>query len=62
MPPSAQTRDGPSKLAHVCQAAGVPLIHVSTDYVFDGRKGAPVCRDGSDRTARRLRHGEQAGR
>jgi dTDP-4-dehydrorhamnose reductase len=34
-------RDGPATLAHVCKAAGVPLIHVSTDYVFDGRKGTP---------------------
>ncbi|HEY2617152.1 MAG TPA: dTDP-4-dehydrorhamnose reductase [Acetobacteraceae bacterium] len=34
-------RDGPAELARLCQAAGIPLIHVSTDYVFDGRKGAP---------------------
>jgi dTDP-4-dehydrorhamnose reductase len=34
-------RDGPSLLANLCQPAAVPLIHVSTDYVFDGRKGAP---------------------
>jgi dTDP-4-dehydrorhamnose reductase len=34
-------RDGPALLARLCAAAGVPLIHVSTDYVFDGRKGAP---------------------
>jgi dTDP-4-dehydrorhamnose reductase len=34
-------RDGPAELAQLCEAAGVPLIHVSTDYVFDGRKGAP---------------------
>jgi len=33
-------RDGPAVLAQLCEAAGVPLIHVSTDYVFDGRKGA----------------------
>ena len=32
---------GPARLAALCAAAGVPLIHVSTDYVFDGRKGAP---------------------
>lgn len=32
---------GPAALAALCQAHGVPLIHVSTDYVFDGRKGAP---------------------
>jgi dTDP-4-dehydrorhamnose reductase len=34
-------RDGPATLARVCAAAGVPLIHISTDYVFDGAKGAP---------------------
>ena len=34
-------RDGPAALAALCRAAGVPLIHVSTDYVFDGTKGAP---------------------
>jgi dTDP-4-dehydrorhamnose reductase len=34
-------RDGPARLAQLCAAAGIPLIHVSTDYVFDGRKDAP---------------------
>jgi dTDP-4-dehydrorhamnose reductase len=34
-------RDGPAELARLCQAAGIPLIHVSTDYVFDGLKGTP---------------------
>lgn len=34
-------RDGPAALARLCATAGVPLIHVSTDYVFDGAKGAP---------------------
>jgi dTDP-4-dehydrorhamnose reductase len=34
-------RDGPGRLAQLCAAAGVPLIHISTDYVFDGEKGAP---------------------
>jgi dTDP-4-dehydrorhamnose reductase len=34
-------RDGPAELARLCAAAGIPLIHVSTDYVFDGSKGAP---------------------
>jgi dTDP-4-dehydrorhamnose reductase len=34
-------RDGPAQLARLCEAAGIPLIHVSTDYVFDGLKGAP---------------------
>ena len=34
-------RDGPAELARHCAAASLPLIHVSTDYVFDGNKGAP---------------------
>jgi len=34
-------RDGPGALAQLCASAGVPLIHISTDYVFDGAKGAP---------------------
>jgi dTDP-4-dehydrorhamnose reductase len=32
---------GPAVLAAYCAEAGIPLIHVSTDYVFDGLKGAP---------------------
>ena len=32
---------GPALIAGHCATAGIPLIQVSTDYVFDGRKGAP---------------------
>jgi dTDP-4-dehydrorhamnose reductase len=32
---------GPSQLAAEAGWHGIPLIHISTDYVFDGRKGAP---------------------
>lgn len=31
----------PGVLARACAAAGVPLVHVSTDYVFGGRPGGP---------------------
>lgn len=32
----AVNRDGPSHIAKACKDHGIPLIHVSTDYVFDG--------------------------
>jgi dTDP-4-dehydrorhamnose reductase len=32
---------GPLRLAQLCAGAGIPFIHVSTDYVFNGQKGAP---------------------
>jgi dTDP-4-dehydrorhamnose reductase len=32
-------RDGPAELARLCKEAGIPFIHMSTDYVFDGNKG-----------------------
>ncbi len=33
--------DGPARLAALCAEHGAPLIHISTDYVYDGDKGAP---------------------
>ncbi|WP_367160867.1 dTDP-4-dehydrorhamnose reductase [Kozakia baliensis] len=32
---------GPAELARACAQADIPLIHVSTDYVYAGDKGAP---------------------
>jgi len=29
---------GPALLGEACNAAGIPLVHISTDYVFDGTK------------------------
>jgi len=37
----AVNRDGPAYLAVSCAEAGIPLIHISTDYVFDGSKKSP---------------------
>ncbi len=38
-------RDGPATLARLCARDGVPLIHISTDYVFDGAKHGPYTED-----------------
>lgn len=37
--------EGPAVIAEICAASGLPLIHLSTDYVFDGRKGSPYSED-----------------
>lgn len=37
----AVNAEAPSRLAVETGRRGIPLIHISTDYVFDGRKGAP---------------------
>lgn len=40
---------GPAIVAGACAAAGIPMVHISTDYVFDGAKedayleADPVC-------------------
>ena len=33
--------DAPVAMAHVCSELGIPLIHISTDYVFDGTGESP---------------------
>jgi dTDP-4-dehydrorhamnose reductase len=37
----ALNRDGPAHLARACADAGIPLVHISTDQVFDGSKDGP---------------------
>lgn len=37
--------DGPGHLARACKSVGCRLVHVSSDYVFDGRKGTPYLPD-----------------
>ncbi|HYE95250.1 MAG TPA: dTDP-4-dehydrorhamnose reductase [Rubricoccaceae bacterium] len=41
----AINRDGVAALASACAAHGIPLIHFSTDYVFDGTKRTPYTED-----------------
>lgn len=41
----AINRDAPGAMAAACEARGIPLIHVSTDYVFDGSKPEPYVED-----------------
>ncbi|MBB2203376.1 dTDP-4-dehydrorhamnose reductase, partial [Gluconacetobacter tumulisoli] len=48
-------RDGPALLAALCAERAIPLVHVSTDYVFDGSKGAPYVE--TDPTAPRTVYG-----
>ncbi len=33
--------EGPARLANICAAADLPLIHLSTDYVFGGKGSTP---------------------
>ena len=41
----AINRDAPAAIAAAAAAMGVPLIHLSTDYVFDGGKPSPYVED-----------------
>jgi dTDP-4-dehydrorhamnose reductase len=37
--------EGPANLARYCVSRSIPLIHFSTDYVFDGEKETPYLED-----------------
>ena len=41
----AVNRDGPAALADACARGHIPLVHISTDYVFDGLKGSDYGED-----------------
>ncbi len=41
----AVNAEAPAHLARLCRDTGAALIHVSTDYVFDGTKSAPYHED-----------------
>jgi dTDP-4-dehydrorhamnose reductase len=38
---AAINAQGPMNLARTCKALNIPLLHISTDYVFDGDKSEP---------------------
>lgn len=37
--------EAPAELARIARTLDVPLLHISTDFVFDGSKGAPYTED-----------------
>ncbi len=37
----ATNRDGAGNVAEIAARMGIPIIHLSTDYVFDGKKSEP---------------------
>jgi dTDP-4-dehydrorhamnose reductase len=39
----AANAEGPERLAHICFNRQISLIHVSSDYVFDGASHRPYC-------------------
>jgi dTDP-4-dehydrorhamnose reductase len=41
----ALNRDGARLLAEASAKRGIPIIHISTDYVFDGKKRGPYVED-----------------
>jgi dTDP-4-dehydrorhamnose reductase len=41
----AVNRDGAAHVANACARAGLPLIHISTDYVFDGKAAGHAYRE-----------------
>ncbi len=45
----AVNREGPAHLAATCARLNIPLLHISTDYVYDGRKSDPYVE--TDQTA-----------
>ena len=39
--------EAPKAIAHACEANNIQLIHISTDYVFDGKGNSPYKEDDS---------------
>lgn len=51
----------PEIIAHTCAEQSVPLIHFSTDYVFDGARGAPYAEDATPHPVNAYAHSKLAG-
>ena len=47
--------DAPAAMAQAAARLGVPFVHISTDYVFDGAGKQPVSPEHPDRALGRLR-------
>src|SRR5437870_774142 len=52
---------GPGQLAAACREAAVQLIHISTDYVFDGSKAGPYREDDPVKPLGVYGHSKEAG-
>ena len=52
---------GPARLAAETGRRGIPLIHISTDYVFDGRKKAPYIEQDETRPINAYGHSKLEG-
>ena len=52
---------GPLNLASACRDAGIPLIHLSTDYVFDGSKAGPYVEDDAPKPLGAYGRSKEAG-
>lgn len=51
----------PGEMAKACAKAGIPFVHYSTDYVFDGQPGAPWARDGLRQPVNAYGHSKAIG-
>ena len=52
---------GAGNVAAACAQAGVPLIHLSTDYIFDGAQAEPVGEDDAPHPLNVYGHSKLAG-
>ncbi|MDQ6951136.1 MAG: dTDP-4-dehydrorhamnose reductase [Mariprofundales bacterium] len=57
----AINRDGPANLAVACAEAAIPLVHYSTDYIFDGTKKTAYIESDAAAPLGVYGHSKQAG-